>query len=153
MCPHRAASLFTLTSSRRFSPVAYRQKAVYEVVNARNLKQSALDRSNRTKAQDEVVMAARLLNLSHNAVRYRTVFRIAKSDSRFPSSAEEASGLRRLKLVWSQPMVTIAILGSVAVGGLLAATGYRICRNEILALTNRRPNWRLLLSTGSATGE
>ena len=50
-------------------------------------------------------------------------------------------------------MVTIVILGSVAVGGLLAATGYGICRNEILALKNRRPNRRLLLSTGSATTE
>jgi hypothetical protein len=50
-------------------------------------------------------------------------------------------------------MVTIVILGSVAVGGLLAATGYRICRNEILALKNRGPNRQLLLSTGSATRE
>src|SRR4029077_18196073 len=68
------------------------------------------------------------------------------------SSTKEALGPRRLKLA-CQPMVTIVILGSVAVGGLLAATGYRICQNEILALTNRRPNWRLLLSTGSATRE
>jgi hypothetical protein len=50
-------------------------------------------------------------------------------------------------------MVTIAILGSVAVGGLLAATGYRICRNEILALKNRHLDRRLLLSTVSATRE
>jgi hypothetical protein len=70
-----------------------------------------------------------------------------------PSSTKEAPGPRRLKLAWSQPMVTIVILGSVAVGGLLATTGYRICRNEILALKNRGPNRRLLLSTGSATRE
>jgi hypothetical protein len=35
-------------------------------------------------------------------------------------------------------MVTFAILGSIAVGGLLAATGYRICRNEIVHKTERR---------------
>jgi hypothetical protein len=97
--------------------------------------------------------ATRLLNLSHNAVRYRTVFRIAKSDRRISKFHEGSPWARRLKLAWSQPMVTIVILGSVAVGGLLAATGYRICRNEILALKNRRPNTRLLLSTGSATRE
>jgi hypothetical protein len=28
MCPHRTASLFTLTSSRRFSPVAYIERFV-----------------------------------------------------------------------------------------------------------------------------
>jgi hypothetical protein len=28
MCPHRAASLFTLTSSRRFPPVAYDAEAL-----------------------------------------------------------------------------------------------------------------------------
>src|SRR6476659_2184060 len=32
------------------------------------------------------------------------------------SSTKEALGPRRLKLAWSQPMVTIVILGSVAVG-------------------------------------
>jgi hypothetical protein len=50
-------------------------------------------------------------------------------------------------------MATIVILGSVAIGGLLAATGYRICRNEILALQNRRLNRRLLLPIASATRE
>jgi hypothetical protein len=35
-------------------------------------------------------------------------------------------------------MVTIAILGSIAVGGLLAATAYCISRNEIVRITERR---------------
>jgi hypothetical protein len=32
-------------------------------------------------------------------------------------------------------MVTFAILGSIAVGGLLAAIAYGICRNEIVRIT------------------
>ena len=36
-------------------------------------------------------------------------------------------------------MVTFALLGSVAVGALLAATAYFIYRNEIVRKTERRP--------------
>jgi hypothetical protein len=32
-------------------------------------------------------------------------------------------------------MITFAILGSIAVGSLLAATAYCICRNEIVRIT------------------
>jgi len=35
-------------------------------------------------------------------------------------------------------MVTYTILGSVAVGALLAAIAYCICRNEIVRITKRR---------------
>jgi hypothetical protein len=35
-------------------------------------------------------------------------------------------------------MITFAILGSIAVGVLLAATAYRIARNEIVRKTKRR---------------
>ena len=35
-------------------------------------------------------------------------------------------------------MVTFALLGSVAVGALLAATAYCICRKEIVRTTKRR---------------
>jgi hypothetical protein len=36
-------------------------------------------------------------------------------------------------------MFTFVILGSIAVGALLAATAYCICRNEIVRITERRP--------------
>jgi hypothetical protein len=34
-------------------------------------------------------------------------------------------------------MFTLAILGSIAVGGLLAATAYCICRNEMDRITGK----------------
>ena len=73
-------------------------------------------------------------NFSLNAVRYRTVFRIAKSDSRVSKRVLP----RRFKVVWSQPMITFTILGTFAVGALLAATAYRVCRNEIVRKTKPR---------------
>ena len=78
-------------------------------------------------------------HLSHHTVRYRTVFRIANSDSRSVSSAKEVPGCRRFQFVEVNLMFTFAILGSVAVGALLAATAYCICRNEIVRITERRP--------------
>jgi hypothetical protein len=36
-------------------------------------------------------------------------------------------------------MVMLVILGSIAIGGLLAATAYCICRNEIVRITEHRP--------------
>ena len=35
-------------------------------------------------------------------------------------------------------MVTLALLGSVAVGTLLAATAYCFCRNDLVRKTERR---------------
>jgi hypothetical protein len=51
-----------------------------------------------------------------------------KNDNRVSEFLEGAADLSSF---WSQLMFTLAILGSIAVGGLLAATAYCIYLNEM----------------------